>query len=161
MEILIKLGVVLALAATPWVELMVVIPMGAAMGLPVPLLTLVAFVGNALPVFAIIALYQRWQRRRGSSQRRWSDRAMAVWHRYGLPGLALLAPVITGIHLATAMALALGTPRQRVAWWMTASLALWAVVTAVVTAAGVEWLAAGPAVLPQGLLARYAGGESV
>lgn len=67
---------------------------------------------------------------------------MRVWHRYGLPGLALLAPVITGVHLATVMALALGTPRQRVVWWMTASLALWAVVTAVVTAAGVEWLAA-------------------
>jgi len=140
MELLVKLGAVLALAATPWIELMVVIPMGAAMGLPVPLLTVVAFIGNALPVFAIIALYRWWQRRRGTPRWRWGDRAMRVWHRYGLPGLALLAPVITGIHLATVMALALGTPRQRVVWWMTASLALWAVVTAVVTAAGVEWL---------------------
>ncbi len=138
MDALLQFALIFVLAATPWVELMVVIPMGAAMGLPVVPITVVAFIGNALPVFAVIALYRWWERRRGAVQRRWSQRALNVWERYGLPGLALLAPVITGIHLAAVMALTMGTSRQRTVQWMTASLAAWAIVTGAVTAAGVE-----------------------
>ena len=140
MELLLKYSVVFLLAATPWVELMVVIPMGAAMGLSVTPLTVVAFIGNALPVFAIIALFRWWERRRGPVRRRWSARATRVWDRYGLPGLALLGPVLTGIHLAAVMARALGAWRRQTAQWMIASLAIWAVITGLVTAVGVEWL---------------------
>ncbi len=142
LEVLVKLGVVFLLAATPWIELVVVIPMGAAMGLPLPLLAVVAFAGNALPVLAIVALFRWWQRGRRQREPCWSDRTLRIWHRYGLPGLALLAPVITGIHVATVMALGLGIARYRVVQWMTASLALWTVTTAGLTAAGVEWLSA-------------------
>lgn len=128
------------LAATPFIELLVVIPLGGALGLPILPVTVIAFIGNAIPVFGIIALYRWWVARRGPIQRRWSARALRVWDRYGLPGVALTGPVLTGIHLAAVMALAMGSPQRRVWVWMTASLAVWALGTALLTALGVEWL---------------------
>lgn len=130
-------------AATPWLEIMIVIPVAVGVGLsPVPV-TIVSFVGNALPVFGIIALFRRWERRRGPVVRRWSPRAQRVWDRYGLPGIAFAGPVLTGIHLAAVMALALQADRRLTAVWMTLSLALWSAVTLLVTVAGFEgfhWL---------------------
>jgi Ca2+/H+ antiporter, TMEM165/GDT1 family len=127
-------------AATPWLEIVIVIPVAIGLGLaPVPV-TLISFIGNALPVFGIVALFRVWERRRGPIRRHWSPRARRVWERYGVPGIALAGPAITGIHLAAVMALALQADRRRTAVWMTLSLALWSVVTAAVSVAGFEGL---------------------
>ena len=127
-------------AATPWLEIIIVIPVAVGMGLsPLPV-TLVSFLGNALPIFGIIALFRRWEARRGPVQRRWSPRAKRVWDRYGLPGVALAGPLITGIHLATVMALALRADRYPTALWMTVSLGLWSALAVTATVTGIEWL---------------------
>ncbi len=139
MHPLFEYGLIFVLAATPLVELVVVIPLGAAMGMPLIPVTVVAFVGNALPVLGIIALYRAWVARRGPVRRRWSRRARRVWHRYGLPGVALLGPLLTGIHLAAVMALALKARQRPTLYWMLASLALWALATAAATALGLRW----------------------
>jgi uncharacterized membrane protein len=130
--------VLFGMAATPLLELLVVIPLGIGFGLaPIPV-ALVAFAGNALPVLLIVAGYDRWHKRRQAhlagtasdtdtspSARR--ERAGRVWHRYGLPGLALLAPLVTGVHLAAIVALAFGSPRRTVGAWMTGAIAVWTV----------------------------------
>ncbi len=143
MEFLWQYFLVFLAAATPWLEIMLVIPVAIGLGLaPIPV-TLISFIGNALPVFGIVALFRQWERRRGPVRRNWSPRARRVWDRYGLPGIALAGPVITGIHLATVMALALQANRRSTIVWMSLSLAIWSVVTLVVTLAGFEgfrWL---------------------
>jgi Ca2+/H+ antiporter, TMEM165/GDT1 family len=137
-DLLWQYTLVFVAAATPWLEIIIVIPVAIGVGLsPIPV-TLVSFVGNTLPVFGIIVLFREWERRRGPVMRRWSPRAQRVWDRYGLPGVALAGPVLTGIHLAAVMALALQADRRRTALWMTLSLALWSVVTLLVTMAGFE-----------------------
>ncbi|MBK1734553.1 small multidrug efflux protein - like protein [Halorhodospira abdelmalekii] len=140
MDLLLQYLLIFVLAATPWIELLIVIPAGAAMGLSLPLVTLTALIGNALPIFLIIALFRTWERRYGPIQRKWGAHAMRIWERYGLPGLAMTAPLVTGIHLAAVMSLALGSEQQRAALWMVSSLMIWAVVTALLTHLGVSWL---------------------
>lgn len=141
LELFWQYALVFLAAATPWLEIIVVIPVAVGVGLaPVPV-TVVSFIGNALPVFGIIALFRRWEARRGPVRRRWSKRAKRVWDRYGLPGLALAGPLITGIHLAAIMALALRADRRRTAVWMSLSLAIWSLVTVTATVAGFESLA--------------------
>lgn len=143
---------VFVLAATPLVELLVVIPLGIGLGLgPVPV-ALVAFSGNAVPVVAIVALHERWTAwRRRRAHERTDDpslpeadasgrrsRAQRIWARYGMPGLALMAPLVTGVHLATLAALALGSPRRTVAGWMVGSIAVWCALVTLASVGGLE-----------------------
>lgn len=170
---------VFLMAATPWVEILLVIPVAIAAGLSPFWVTVIAFIGNALPVLLIVALYEKWEQWRsirrdkrealstdepmesitdepsisvepteeGQTQEeatteqpsKRGKRARKIWDRYGLPGLALLAPAITGIHLAAVMAFAFKSPKRATAIWMTISLALWAVGTGIVSYYGLEW----------------------
>ncbi len=140
MDLLWQYTLVFLAAATPWIEILIVIPVAIGAGLaPVPV-ALLSFVGNGLPVLAIVVLFRWWERRRGPVRRRWNRRAVRVWARWGLPGLALLGPLVTGIHLAAVMALALHAERRATIWWMTASLAAWTVGTTVAAVAGLEGL---------------------
>ena len=132
MDILWQYLMVFILAATPWIEILVVIPGALAMGLDPWLTGILAFAGNAFPVFLMSYGYQAWRNwmagrqqdsvRPGSRRRR---RALRIWHRYGLPGLALLAPGLTGVHLAVLIALAFRTPKKKLLVWMNLSLIIW------------------------------------
>lgn len=144
--------VVFILAATPWIEILVVIPMAVAYGLHPLGVSLIAFTGNVLPVLGIALAYRKWIAWRNrkkenpnshsfahesnhdfaysegdtDSTSKGKSRARNLFNRYGLPGLALLGPLLTGIYPALLMALALKNSFRHIAFWMTVSLALWA-----------------------------------
>lgn len=50
-----------------------------------------------------------------------------VINRYGLVGLALVAPLLTGALIGTALGLTLRVPPRRLFVWMTAGAAVWSV----------------------------------
>lgn len=137
---------VFALAATPWLEILVVIPIGVALGLDPTAVAVVAFAGNVVPIYFIVTLFDRvsrWlARRRDDDDERStrSARAKRIWRSYGLPGLALAAPILTGVHLAAVLAMGLGARKRPTLGWMTLSIALWTVVITVASATGVSVL---------------------
>lgn len=143
------------MAATPWLELLLVIPIGIGMGLhPIPV-AIVTFVGNALPVFIIIFLYNGimkwWERRKKKKQNeneteeekgkknKRGDRAKRIFQKYGLPGLALLGPAVTGIHLATLIAMSFRARKINIMIWMNVSLIIWTIVMTVASVHGIDW----------------------
>ncbi len=142
---------VFVLAAIPWVELAVVIPVGILIGLhPLPV-SILSFLGNWITVFLLIVLFERFHQWReikkgidgdeaeeGTSKR--SRRAQRIWTRYGLPGLALISPIITGTHIAAAVAMAFKAPKQWVTFWMSVSLFVWTIVLALAAHYGIEFL---------------------
>lgn len=134
---------VFVLAAIPWLEILLVIPAGIAIGLDLLLVGSVAFAGNALPIYGIVLAYERlaarfgWGEGSGSKRR---QRAKRVFRTYGLPGLALVAPVLTGVHLGAVIALGLGARGRSTLGWMTASIAVWTVAITAATVAGVAVL---------------------
>jgi uncharacterized membrane protein len=142
---------VFAAAATPFVEILVVIPAGIVAGLhPVPV-TILALAGNLLTVAGAILLgdrFLRWWRARRTARghvrephrRRSAERARRIVRRSGLPVLGLLAPITTGSHAAAFAALAIGDTRRRVLAWMAVGLVAWATATATVAAVGVDVL---------------------
>ncbi len=134
------------LAAIPLLEILVVIPLGVGLGSQPVLVAIAAFLGNVLPIYGIILGHEQLaaylDQRRDSpdsepSSRR--KRATQLWERYGLPGLAVASPIVTGVHLAALLALGLGSKRRTTAVWMTGSIAVW---TVVITAASVGALSA-------------------
>lgn len=137
------------LAAIPWIEIVIVIPLGIAGGLSPIAVSIVAFTGNLLTVWLIIVLYKRWStwlaRRREkkgitkkASTRR--ERAKKIWERYGLPGLALIGPFFIGTHITAVMGMALGSRKSFVIFWMFFSLIVWTVALTAASYYGLDYL---------------------
>jgi hypothetical protein len=128
-------ALVFALAAIPLLEILVVIPIGIGLGLNAFGVAIFAFLGNVLPIYGIVVFYGRlkewWDAHREDEKPAQRKRALSIWNQYGLPGLALVSPILTGVHLAAALALAFGSEKRAVAVWMTVAIALWTVVLTV------------------------------
>ncbi|MGG1597528.1 small multi-drug export protein [Paenibacillus naphthalenovorans] len=168
--------VVFLMAAAPWLDVFVVVPLGVAWGLNPFGVSIVAFVGNWIPLL-LLALFFReftaWRARvkarkalkrqmaaeasgggstaieEGSSEAASSDlagspkkyrRARQIWEKYGVPGLALLAPALVGTDIATLLALSFGSSRRWVMSWMTVSLLVWTVLMAVGSVYGLGFI---------------------
>lgn len=135
-------GLVFLLAAIPWWEALLVVPPAIGFGLdPVPVAVL-AFLGNMLPIYGIIVLHGRvtaWlerRRERADSTATRSKRANTLYTKYGLPGVALVAPVAIGVHLATVIVLVLRAPPRSAGIWMTISVGLWTILLTVSSVVG-------------------------
>ncbi|MFU8869782.1 small multi-drug export protein [Natronococcus sp.] len=138
---IVQYALVFLFAAIPVVEILVVVPVAVGLGLNPVTTAVVAFAGNVGSVYALILGYRRllewWQSRTGSDEP--SDRyarARRLWDRYGLPGVSLAGPVMTGVHIAALVALLAGSRGRLVAAWMTAGIAVWTVVLTVASVAG-------------------------
>ncbi len=152
------------MAATPWLELLVVIPIGIGAGLNPVMVGVIAFLGNALPVFLLIygmdclremKWIKKWKERtrfkraiqqsadndKFAKKQARKEKMQRVFDKYGVAGLALAGPGITGIHLATIFAMAFNAKKRKVVWWMNVSLALWTLGMTAVSFYGIEWLA--------------------
>jgi hypothetical protein len=138
-DFLLKVLTVLGLGV---VELWTAIPAGLALDLH-PLLTgVVSAAGAILGVLIILVLGERMRgwllRRRGGGEKTQHGRIYRIWVRYGVAGLGLLAPLLTGAPLGAALGMALGAPTGRLLLWMSVGIAAW---SALLTVAGALGLA--------------------
>lgn len=132
---------VFLLAAIPLIEILIVIPIGIALGLDPTLVTTVAVLGNALPVYALVLASKRvrtfvLRQRSPASPSKRRKRAKRIWKRYGLPGFALSAPITTGVHVGAIVAVGLGATRRSTIVWMTIGIVAWAIAIAILSVTG-------------------------
>jgi len=137
------LGVFIA-GATPWLEAVVVIPVGIAFGLS-PVWTMVwALVGNAstIVLFAllsdnIMSGLARRREKKGLSREPDArmERAKRIFTRYGVLGMAVVGPLIIGTQIAAAIAVSLGVSVWRSSTIVTLGAVVWGVATGVITRA--------------------------
>lgn len=138
---------VFVLAMVPGIEPFIVIPAAVAIGLD-PLLTgVAAFAGSLTVMGAIVLAHARlrawWRRRRGgddSGSSKRAGRARRLWNRYGLPGLAVVGPILAGIHLTALFAAVSGADRRSVLGWLTVGAGVWTVGLVVGAVAGLSLL---------------------
>lgn len=146
--ILVAYLVVFVLAATPFFEVVGVIPIGVAAGLSSIPVTLISCLGNLLTIWLLIVLIDRikqWMQKRKEKQGKESSgkrqqRAAKIWQRYGLPGLALISPILIGSHLGAILAMGFGAGKKQVTIWMTASIVVWAIAAGVISHYGIDYL---------------------
>lgn len=133
-------------AAIPWFEIALVIPLGIVWGLSPFWVMLLAFVGNMVTVLALIIGFDRFkdwynkrQEAKGKAQNKKSERAKRIWNKYGLPGLALLGPILIGTHIAAFIGMTLGATKKNTTIWLTISIAVWTLTFGILTALGFDF----------------------
>ena len=133
-------------AAIPWLEIALVIPVGIIGGLSPVWVMLLAFVGNLLTVLIVIIGFQKvkdWidarKRNEGKGESKRTERGKRIWNKYGMPGVALLGPVLIGTHIAAFIGLVFGAKKTNVTIWMTVSIGLWTLIFGIATALGFDF----------------------
>lgn len=128
------------------VELWVAIPAGFAMKIHPLTIGIVSAAGAFIGVVLVVLLGERFRhwilkrrsRDEGPAKNRSSRRATMerIWHQYGIAGLGLLAPLLTGAPLGAVLGLALGTPPARLITWMGVGIIIWTAILTTVAAFG-------------------------
>jgi hypothetical protein len=114
------------------------VPAGFALRLHPVATGALSAVGSTVATLLVTLLGDRVRarllRRRGAESGPKKERMIdRVWRRYGIVGLGLLAPVLTGAPLGVAFGLFLRAPTTRLLLWSIIGIVLW---SAVLTAAG-------------------------
>ena len=130
-------------AAIPGLEIIVAIPVGIVSGLTPVSVIIAGFIGNLLTVLAVIFGFQKvkswWEsirKKDGKKESKRTERGTRIWDNYGMPGLALLGPILIGTHVAVFIGLLFGAKKSTATIWMVISLALWSLVFGIATAMG-------------------------
>lgn len=127
---LISYIIIFLLAAIPFFEVIVIIPVAIVGGLPAIPVMIVAFLGNLLTLGLLIVFVEKikaWRRKKKGDEieTKRHKRAKGIWDKYGLPGLAFVGPFFVGTHLTALLASTFGSGRKRTFYLMTASLLFW------------------------------------
>ncbi|HSJ37503.1 MAG TPA: small multi-drug export protein [Planococcus sp. (in: firmicutes)] len=133
-------------AAIPWFEIGLVIPLGIIWGLSPFWVVVLAFTGNMVTVLALIMGFDRFkewytkrQEAKGKTQNKRSERAKRIWNKYGLPGVAMLGPILIGTHIAAFIGMSLGATKRHTTVWLTISIAAWTLAFGILTALGFDF----------------------
>lgn len=69
-----------------------------------------------------------------------NGKAGAIFQKYGMPGLGLMAPVMPGAPQAALIGLALSARPGQIFLWVTAGIVMWAVIVTVGLSLGLEYI---------------------
>lgn len=138
MEVLIKFITVIGLGI---VELWVAIPAGIALNLH-PLLNGIASALGSI-IGAILVIYfgehlRKWLLKKRDKGEKKRGRINLIWEKYGVIGLGLLSPLITGAPLGAAVGISFGASPRRLIIWMSIGIIVWTVLLITIGTLGFE-----------------------
>ncbi|GAK08713.1 small multi-drug export protein [Geomicrobium sp. JCM 19038] len=111
---------------------------GSFIGVSAITSALASFVGNWISVMLVILPFNAlftWLRNRNSGKsggfiQGRAKKAQETYDKYGVPGLAIIAPAVASGHIAAFISLAAGADKKRVIFWHTISILLWVIIGA-------------------------------
>ena len=130
MDLMMKLLTVFGLAI---IELWAAIPAGFALNLHPVTIGLIAAIGAMVGAGTVLVLGERVRNRLirhriGTYSNAKHGRIYQIWQRYGVIGLGLLAPLLTGAPLGVAVGLTLGAPTGRLLFWICIGIVIWSII---------------------------------
>lgn len=134
-------GKFITVASLAIIELWIAIPAGTAFNLHPVLNFLASGSGAIIGALTVILLSSRFRswllgRRKGSPKQK--GRIYRVWNKYGVIGLGMLAPLLTGAPFGAAIGISLGAPSKRLFLWMCTGIIVWTVLLTCVSTLGFE-----------------------
>ena len=144
MDLIIKLLTVLGLGI---IALWGAIPAGLALKLHPVATAITAAIGAIFSAMLVVLLgdhvksyLMRHHRRKDKKIEH--SRIYRIWQLYGIIGLGLSAPLLTGAPLGTALGLALGTEPRRLLFWISIGIILWSMILTIIGVLGVSGIKA-------------------
>ncbi|GAA3400447.1 small multi-drug export protein [Paenibacillus hodogayensis] len=132
----------ISVLGTSVLELWAAIPLGFALGLHPVVTGVLSALGSALSALIVVTVggpLRRWMVRRWENKKKSGKKgSMAViWDKYGVIGLGLLSPIITGAPLGAVIGVSLGAKSPRLLVWMSVGIVVWTVLLTAAVAFGV------------------------
>lgn len=147
MKILWGYVLVFILSAAPFFEAYGVIPIAMIAGLSVVPVIVLGLVGNILTVLLVILFtnqIKNWRKthkkEKEQKKSKRSVRAQNLWKKYGLPGLAMLGPLLVGSHLTALASMSFGGTKKKTFYLMAASITTWSIAFTILLYFGVDLL---------------------
>jgi len=126
-------GVVIA-SLIPFVESPGGAVIGSLIGIPIFLAVIISAIGNWISIMFVIlpfnALLTKIRNRKSKKEGFIHNRATKAreWYeKYGVPGLALITPLVASGHIAAFTSLAAGANKRKVILWHTVSIVFWGI----------------------------------
>ena len=136
MELVIKFITVTGLGI---LELWAAIPAGTALNLPPFLNGLASASGAVIGALLVIIIGDRlrnWLLKKREKKQKKSGCIYKIWEKYGVIGLGMLSPLITGAPLGAAIGISLGAPPKRLLFWMSIGIVFWTILLTAISTLG-------------------------
>lgn len=136
----------LAVAGTSVLELWAAIPLGFAFRLHPVLTALFSALGSIVSTYLVIQVggpLRRWMTRRWERKNKKSGKLTAIWNKYGVAGLGVLSPLITGAPLGAVIGISFGASPGKLLFWMTIGILFWSIVLTAAVALGIAGFMSG------------------
>ncbi|URN92600.1 MAG: small multi-drug export protein [Candidatus Pristimantibacillus lignocellulolyticus] len=138
---------VMIVAMIPFIEGYFAVPVGIAIGFSAVMTIVAAIVGNWISVMVVILAsdrFKQWLQGRKTSERKQEkqnkrlERGQKLFHKFGVPGVSLLGPLLIGDHLAALICIASGASKRYVIIWQTIAIVVWAVGMGILVLLGIN-----------------------
>ncbi|OUQ86458.1 small multi-drug export protein [Brevibacillus brevis] len=109
-------------------ELWAAIPVGFMLQLPAVLIGIFSAVGAIISAGAVIFVggsLRNWLLKRVENRSKRQGRMWQIWDKYGVVGLGLASPLLTGAPLGAAIGISLGAPTKKLMLWMSVGIIIW------------------------------------
>ena len=128
MELILKILFVLGLGI---IELWAAIPAGLALNLHPIITGLASGLGSILGAFLVIMIgdrFRNWLLSKKTTAQKEKGLIYKIWDKYGVIGLGLLSPLLTGALFGAAIGISLGASPKRLLGWMCLGIAIWTII---------------------------------
>lgn len=136
MEFLIKFITVIGIGI---LELWAAIPAGTALKLHPLLIGIASALGAIIGAVIIIFFGDRlrmWLLKKKEKGEKNKGRIYKIWEKYGVIGLGMLSPLITGAPLGAAIGISLGASPRRLIIWMSIGIVIWTIILTTISTLG-------------------------
>lgn len=136
LELVVKFMTVLGLGI---IELWAAIPAGTVLKLHPLLNGLAAGLGAIIGALLVILIGDRlrnWVLKNRRKSQDHNSQIYRIWQKYGVIGLGLLSPLLTGAPLGAAIGISLGSSQKRLIIWMSIGIVIWTIILTAISTMG-------------------------
>jgi uncharacterized membrane protein len=148
MQLMYQFMMIFVIGFIPFLEAHVAVPLGVLLKVPFILTAFLGIGGNIISVLLLVLIVtlikdKLNQHDRYPSINRRFVKARHYFDKYGVPGLALLGPIVGANHISALVSVVAGARKENVVLWQVISISVWGIGSGLLLFYGIDayqWL---------------------